>query len=336
MGSSSFSLFPGPARRDQSESLIPGLGSNQFMQFPNLVTPGNAPGGGGAVVPGTVPPASGGLGFPSRGLGPNQPAGYPLQSYSQGLAGGVNTIGPLFPKFTSDLFQFLQQQMGRGATPFDLSSALPSGGTSGPGQLSAPATPVLKQLQDFYSTGTGGPTGTGTLADMAKTGLPINVLPEWQAMLEAMKRPEAEARANLREQFAFTGNLASSPFGRAEADFELQNVLQKQALLGGLESSALEAARGRQLSASESLQGAAQTFGQMMQGLDQDSINRLLAEFVRTRPEYSPYLNMLFAAATTFPPFATKNVGVGAGSVLSGLGTLATGAADIISLIKGK
>jgi hypothetical protein len=45
--------------------------------------------------------------------------------------------------------------------------------------------------------------------------------------------------------------------------------------------------------------------------MDQQAINNVLQEFIRTRPEYGPLLQMMFGEANTFAPFAQKPRGGG-------------------------
>lgn len=218
---------------------------------------------------------------------------------------GTMTVAPIAPNLTTDFFNFLKGNVGQGATPFNLSAALPSGGVTAPGQLSAPINPVLQQLADFYGGGETSIPGVGTMQELSKTGAPIDQLPAWQAMIEAQQRNIQQNEAGMREQFASMGNLRGSPYGQAEADYRMQTAKDQNAALLNATAQAQEAAQGRRLSASGALMNGpagVASLGEMLQGFDQASIDRLLQEFIRTRPEYSPYLNLLYGAATTFPP----------------------------------
>jgi len=71
--------------------------------------------------------------------------------------------------------------------------------------------------------------------------------------------------------------------------------------------------------------------GMEQQSLDQGSIDRLVQEFIRTRPEYSPLLSGMEQMGTTFSPLY-GHTGFGAafgqsfgGGLGSGLATLLTG-----------
>lgn len=281
--------------------------------------------------PGIVPPSSANPQTPpvtGTGSPPYNPGNV---GGTQQQGGGITTIMPQNPQLSQQFFQLLQSMIGQGATPFNLSASLPSSEqATTPGSLTAPLTDVLSQLQDFYKTGTGGPTGSSTLGQAAATGLPTDVGPAWQAMLAAENQNTQNNAANLREQFAFGGDLKSSPFGSAMQQFYNQNTLNQNAQLTAAEQQAQEAAAGRQLTAATTLQSGAQDLGSTLQNLDQSSIQNLLSEFIRTQPEYSPYLNMLFGASTTYPPSEGNGVGVGGlGGTLASAGSALTGIADL-------
>jgi hypothetical protein len=266
-------------------------------------------GSGGTPVsgtqPGVVPPA--GSTNPQwnqptgnyQGIAGYSPTGNP---FSTGIGGGQYAVSPLQPNFTGDFYQYLQSLLGRGATPYNLQAQLPTGGTTGAGQLSAPLDPLMQQLMSYYMGGSSSMPGAASMSELATTGSPISSLPAWQSMTEAQQRQIDQNAARLKGQFAFTGNLASSPMSNAMTDYYTQTSKDQNALLGAMTQQAQEAAQGRRLGAGEFLQGQAGQMGQFLQGLDQASVDRLMQEFVRTRPEYNPLLNMMFAGATTFPP----------------------------------
>jgi len=190
---------------------------------------------------------------------------------------------------------------------------------------------------------------TGLPSSFAETGEPVNVIPAWQSMVDAQERNLGKGAANLREQFGFSGNLKGSPFGQAMVDYETQARKDQNATLGELNVAALESAMGRKLTSQETAkarqseaigmltQGASQ-LASALQTLDQSSIQATLAEFVRTRPEYGPLLNIMFALATTFPPVVgDKGFGLGAtGAALSGAADVAGVINDIFNKDKDK
>jgi len=305
MSSPGFSLFSTPQ-----------AGNNQYGAF-------------GTGMPGVVPGASGG--DVGNLLG--------TQGTSGGLfkqSNGISTLAPIAPNLTTDFMNYLKSQIGSGATPFNLSTVLPStGAATAPGQLNAPVTPILQQLSNFYTGGASSIPGSDTLSQMAQTGMPVTALPAWQAAVAAQQQNIQRQQAALREQFAFSGSLASSPFGDAMQNYLAQTTADQNATLAQAQQQALEAAAGRQLTASTDInQGAAQ-LGQLFQGMDQQAIQNMLQEFIRTRPEYSPLLNTLFGAATTFPPSVQTGSGSGGlGALLGGIGSIAGAIPGIGSLIK--
>lgn len=285
---------------------LPGM--NQFSNLSGVASvPGNTSSSG--TPPGIVPPATTNV--------PPPPAAPPAGSVGgpgaeQKLSYGNLQLPTFDPGFTNQFYQWLQQQLGKGATPFNLSTALPSGGTTAPGQLNAPLNPIEQSLMKFYETGQGGPMS--------------GVLPMWNAAIAAMGGPQgpiAQQEAMLKGQFAFAGDLASSPFAQAMTQFGEQTALNQNALLTQATLSALP--------------GMEQA-GMDIQNLDQQAIQNMLAEFVRTQPEYSPLLNMLFGGATSSPGvMGSKGTGLsGVGAALGGAGSAAQGVADIIGILKGK
>lgn len=237
---------------------------------------------------------------------------------SHNIGDNIDTISPLSPELTSNFFGWLQSQIGQGATPY-------------PGNLTAPLNPIMQMLQQFYQTG--GQTnlpGFNTLQNFSQGG--ATALPAWQSMVDAMQRQIGQGATNLKEQFNFAGGLASSPFGTAAADYQLQSSKDLNALLGQMQLATLPL----QLGASQFLASGAGDLGQFLQSLDQESVMRMYAEFMRTQPEYSPLLNQLFGASTTFPPTVTPNYGIGAGgALLQSAGSIASGIADIIGSTRG-
>jgi len=275
-------------------------GSNQYFGINPTSTsmPGNTSLSSWPVA--TTPPA----GYNQGGPLTNIPVG---SSYGLGKGTGTQTIPTFDPQFTAQFYSWLNSQLGKGATPFGGQVGLPSGGTTAPGQLSAPLNPLEQSLNQFYATGTGGP-------------MP-GVLPMWNAAIAAMSGPQgpiAQQEAQLKQQFAFGGDLASSPFAQAMTQFGEQTALNQEALLTQATLQALP-----------TMQQQAAT----VQGFDQAAIDRALQEFIRTQPEYSPLLNMLFGGATSSPGVFTKSTGTGIGSILGGLGSLLTGGGQLAKLL---
>jgi hypothetical protein len=149
-------------------------------------------------------------------------------------------------------------------------------------------------------------------------------------MLKAQDQNTNNNAANLREQFASAGNLSSSPFANAMTQFYNQNTLNQNEQLTAAEQQAQESAAGRQLTAATDLTSGAAGLGNSLQTLDQQSIQNMLAEFIRTSPDYSPLLGAQGGLATTFPPTIEGSVGVGGlGGAVSSAGSALSGIADL-------
>lgn len=232
-----------------SNTMMPGMegygGSNQHMSYPALPNFGasTAAGASGAKGEGTF-----------SGWG-NKPGQYFTTSPGgiHDLGGSQFTAPTMDPAFTNQFYSMLSQLMGgQGA------------GLQG----------------NFLNFLTGQPSstpGSSQLGHMAETGNPISALPEWQSMLEAQQRNIGENQANLKEQFAFAGDLQSSPFGNAMTDFMSQTTKDQNALLGQLQTSALENAQNRELSAGMGIQSLA--------GNESQFLNQLFASSALTSPQ---------------------------------------------------
>lgn len=293
-------------------------GSNQFMPSMPSIPAGNAPG----TVPQSGSPVGGG--------------GAPQYSSLRDLGNGFKIQSPIDPALTKGLENFLQSFLGKGATPFDLSALLPSSGQAGgAGQLSAPLTQMLQQLQGLFSGQTdpsqAGPLGGAfsTLSNVAQNG--ISAVPTWNTMVDAMQRQIGQGANNLREQFAFAGNLAGSPFANAIQDYQTQSNKDLNSQLAQMQYQGIQ----DQLGAAGSLMSGGSDLGQFFQGLDQASIDRLYNEFLRTQPEYNPLLGLISGLSTTFQPILSKQYGVGAGAALQGVGSILSGLKDIPGLSSG-
>jgi hypothetical protein len=264
-------------------------GANQYGSFPSLPTPSVKP-------PGIVPDAAN-LSNPNAaysGVGGWTKAG-----------GGINTGPTLDPGLTGQFADWLKGQVGKGATPFNLSATLPSGGSTTPGTLTAPENPVLQELQKFYAGEGGGPNAF--------------TLPMFQSIMKSMNLPIQENLANLKEQFGSRGALGSSEMARAMSDYLGQTSKEQESLLGQLTMQALP---------------QMQSFGESLQGLDQQSIQNLMQEFIRTRPEYSPLMSQMYGMSTTFPPMYQPQGGMGSG-LLGSIGAIAGGLIPGIGPILG-
>ena len=325
MGQNQWSSFPTLPGANTASPVSGGVPTNTAVKaggFPMPTPPG--------VVP-SAPPTGGGAGGsfftgPPQGTGN---AGAQVPRAADYLLGkGQYEVPPVDPSLTGNFFNWLQSQIGGGATPFNLSAVLPTGGTTTPGSLTPGLDPLSAALQSFYQTGTSTNPGLQSLSQMAQTGDPISALPEWNAMVEAMQQQINTGAANVREQEGATGNLPGSGGALATSLYQNQATKDLNAQLVGAQTTALEAAQQRKLGASGLIQQGEQQMAPYLQGLDQTAIQNMYQEFIRTRPEYNPLNQMEFSGATSFPPTYGKAPSPGIiGSVLSAAPALAGGAA---------
>ncbi len=285
----------------------PGMGGNQWMNFPslpnqNVQNSGAVPAANANNAP-SMPSAGGQPGLaptaPSYG-GPTGGPGYgtPGVRNTSPTAGSANSQyyagSPLDPALTSQMFGYLQSQIGKGVSAY-------------PGTLTAPNNAVTQQLTQSFQPG-------GNMNQMAQTGDPIDQLPQWKAAVQASQQNIQQNEAQLREQMSVGGNLAGTPFGQSMANYLSQTTSTENAQLLQQQAQALESAQGRKLTANEFMG----QFGEYLQGLDQQSIDRMYQEYVRTSPQNNPLINAQYGAATTFPQYLKKNTGGGGVSALVG------------------
>ena len=289
----------------------PGGGQNQWMNYPALNSPGNnlnpvlfgGSGGSGGYplpmtaggaqqtnnIPGIVPPAPSQAPPLSSRTNPGDTASAGVGARLPGQAYQGRTIDP---QLTEQLASYLMGQLGQGLTPFDLSALLPSTGqATAPGTLTAPENPILQSLQQFYTSGTGGP-------------LP-GVLPMWQSELQSMNIPIQQQLANIKEQFGARGALGSTELATALENYGSQTAADQESLLGQLTLQALP---------------GMEQFGGALQNLDQQSINNLYQEFQRTQPQNNPLFQDIFGMGNEFPPIYSNKKGPLAEAFMSSLG----------------
>jgi hypothetical protein len=330
--------FGGPAGYNTNE--------NQWGSFgtasPSTPMPGvNAPYGGystetgygspyGSNTPGAVPipgspnPTSAaptGTNAQSAQGAPSY-AGNPVEN-AHGLGHGQYAVPPQDQGLQNTVFNWLQSQAGQGITPYGLSAALPSGGTSGPGQVASPLDPVSQQLESLYSSGTSSNPALQALSQMAQTGDPVNATPEWQSMLAALQQQQQIGQANVSESLAFTGNLPGSAGALGESQYENQATLNNQSLIAQLTDQSLENAATRKQTAQGTIAGGAQTTGQNLYSYDQNAIQQLMNEYFQTTPQENPLNQEEFSGATTYPPtFGGQSSSGLIGAILGGAGSI--------------
>jgi hypothetical protein len=171
----------------------------------------------------------------------------PLVGGKHKLGGGMTAEPTMDPLFTNNFYGMLRSMMSGG------------GGD------------LQNQLLSFLGGHGSNIPGSSQLTSMANTGNPISALPEWQKMVEAQQRGIGQGAANLKEQFAFMGDLASSPMGSAMGDYYAQTAKDQNALLGQMDTQSMEAAMQRMLSADTSIAGMAGAETQFLDSLFQGS-----------------------------------------------------------------
>lgn len=304
---------------------VPGSNQYQAQNPAAAVVPGNSsistgvPGGSVGAAP-TVP---------YQAWKPNSGDQVPTGS-EQNLGGKNYTVPTLDPQMTQQMMQYLMSQIGQGLPAYGGSTALPGGGTSAPGALSAPLNSVDQQLLDFYSGKGPGTPGESQLASQAAG---IDATPQWQQMIAAMNGPQgavAQQEAQLKQQFGFAGDISSSPFAQAMTQFGEQTALDQNALLASLTQQNL----GLSQQAATTLQSGAQSFGGDIQTLNNQAIQQQLAQFMTDLPQNSPLLQYLFSGATASPSAIGQKTAVGSGgAALTGAGSALQGIADLYSAI---
>ena len=292
------------------------------FEMPNYPGFGGSPGGGGTTPPIFNWPGSGGGGgnpyqVPSQG---QSPSGFTTPATYSKSTPGYHQLGPMYPGLSNNWAGYLTNQVGQGVSPFDLSTILPTGGSTAPGQLTAGENPLLQSLQQFFTSGgtSGGLPGMSTLANIAQNG--VSAVPAWQSMVAAQQQGIQQNEANLREQFGSMGNLAGSPFGTAMSNYAQQTTKDQNALLGQLQ---LQGILQGQLPAAESLSQSGMGLSNTLQNLNQQAIQNQYGEFVRTSPQYNPMNQYMTGMSQFFPELYKTQSGSGAlGGLLSNLGPL--------------
>lgn len=112
----------------------------------------------------------------------------------------------------------------------------------------APLNPEMLALFKQYAGGLAKPS-FGTMTEMAKTGMPTDVGPAWEALMSAGERMRGEGRGNILEQFGSTGMRYSQPLMNSLVDYESQQSKDLLSILANWSMQASESARGRQLTA---------------------------------------------------------------------------------------
>src|SRR6266403_1306409 len=261
-------MMPSPARSgDPWGGGVSSGGSNQWMSYPALPN----------FNPSTAPGVNNFTQNTPSSSNYWQPGG------KHQLGGGMTSEPTMDPTFTANFYQMLQSLMQGG------------GGD------------LQNQLLSFLGGGPSNIPGASSLTGMAQTGDPISALPEWQKMIQAQQRGIGENAANLKEQFAFMGDLASSPMATGMSDYFTQTSKDQNALLGQLDTQAMESAMQRKLAASQDITG--------MAGAESQFLNQL-------------FQGGAMASPNIYGGKSGSSLLGGIGSLIGGIGTLGGAAAD--------
>jgi hypothetical protein len=194
-----------------------------------------------------------------------------------------------------------------------------------PGQLTAPPNVNLTGLSNFLAGGQSNIPGMNQLAQIAQTGNPFNVSPEWQAMVAAQQQDIQQQAAQLKESMSAGGNLVGTPYGTTMQDFYSQTAAQQNALLAQLQQSAYNQAQQAQLGAQGQILGQVLPTSQQLQGVQQAGLSNAYQAWLQSQPQYNPLLGYQMAAATTFPSYMQEQKSNVAGTIGSVLGGIAGG-----------
>lgn len=108
-------------------------------------------------------------------------------------------------------------------------------------------------LQSEYTGLVGGlgAESAGTMSEMIKTGMPTDVGPAFEALVASKKRFQDEGRENIAEMFGASGQRYGTPLMHQLGNYESQVSADFMSILAQYTQQAQEAARSRQLMASQ-------------------------------------------------------------------------------------
>lgn len=146
-----------------------------------------------------------------------------------------------------------------------------AGGIMNSVQGSKGPTAVFPDMQrDFKSGMKGvGKQSMSTMEEMARTGMPTDVGPMFQALLQQREKSSQQGRASIAEKFGSMGLRYSTPLMDSLVDYENQLQADYGSILSNYVFQAMEAARGRQMQASGMGMEALGTGGMAMMGQPQ-------------------------------------------------------------------
>lgn len=299
-------------------------------------TYGGGSGAPGTVpsTPGTVPGGSGSSYTYSQNLSnPSQfDSQYPSRTQpAESIGHGQYSVPPTDASLQNSIMNYLQGQVGQGMSPFNLQALLPTGGTTGAGQVSSPLDPLSQAMMQFYSTGaTGGNPGLQSLSQLASTGDPIDQTPAWQAMVQQMQQQIGTGAANVREQMSFSGNLPGSAGALATSEYQNQSTADLNSQLLSAQTQAQQQAVQNKLTASGQIQSGEQSLASSLYGYDQSAVTNLMNEFFATQSQENPTLGYQFGGGTAYAPTFGKTQSPSVlQQILSGVAGIAGAAAPL-------
>ena len=306
-----------------TNGVAPTNSQNQYFgSMPGMANPGTTSSpGGSSAYPFASPTAISGYNTGTAGGQQTGNVNATGQNYSvNGQGGGLNLINLQYPGLSSNFANMLNSQIGQGLPGFNQSTQLPGGGTTQPGQLSAPLNSVLQQLMQMYNGQGSNVPGGNVMNQIANQG--ISALPEWQSMLQAMQQNIGQQQSNLQGQFASMGDLAGSGFGNAMQNFQQGTTATQNALLAQLTQQNI----GTQIGVGENLEAGANQFGSGLQALQNQAIQQQYQQFQTDLPQNNPLLSLMSQYGSMYPPAAGSQSGAQqAGEVMSGIGNMIGG-----------
>jgi hypothetical protein len=201
--------------------------------------------------------------------------------------------------------------------PTSVSQLIPSGNTTPAGGTTPTTTQPGTQSNSTAPASPGFPNAAdnmlaqnanliGYLEELVKNaGYATDATPAWNSMVEAMNANNQRRYADMQEAFGVSGNRFSSAFGTAAQDYWNQNALNQNSLLGQMQLSSQEAARGRELSGASLLANIGQS------GLSQLSSQDFQAEMQRMMQGYQAAMSLFGAGSNAASQLASQGAGAG-------------------------
>lgn len=189
--------------------------------------------------------------------------------------------------------------------------AAPPAATTGEGvppfpEESLTDMPPAPEIPEEYPFGTWQPELWGPMEDvygqMIETGMPIDIMPQYEAMLPLMQENISRQMAQAKEQYGGAGARWGTGMEQELGQIGRMGAQDISAMLAQLQTGSLEQARGRQMGAlGQALpftgaqaqlpltyaQAATQT-GLQQRGMQQNMLNMIMQEWMRQQGGYLP------------------------------------------------